>query len=76
MAEVTAEWTSERVAAVTRAAKVEAFSSWSACRMRAISSAFSAVAEGYSPFSIHRTLAAWESERSGSTTGRPLLRRS
>src|SRR5581483_886629 len=64
------------VASVTRAAKVEAFNSWSACRMSAMSKARSAVGEGFSPFSISRKLAACESEGSGSTTGLPLRMRS
>src|SRR3990172_3643074 len=40
MPETTAEWTSESVAAVTRAAKVEALNSWAAWRMRATSKGF------------------------------------
>jgi len=44
---------------MTRAAKVEAFSSWSACRIRAMSSVRVAVSEGFSPRSIHRKLAEW-----------------
>ena len=67
---------SDRVAAITRAAKVEAFSSWSAWRMSATSNVLVAVDEGFSPFSIHRKLAAWLRDRSASTTGLPLRRRS
>ena len=41
-----------------------------------MSRARSAVAEGALPFSMSRKFAAWESERSGSTTGCPLRMRS
>ena len=57
MAPVMAEWMSARVAAMTRAAKVLAFSSWSACRISAMSKARVAVSEGFSPLSIQRKLA-------------------
>ena len=76
MAPVTAEWMSDSVAAMTRAAKVEAFSSWSACRISAMSKARVAVSEGFSPLSIHRKFAAWESVGSASTIGLPLRMRS
>jgi hypothetical protein len=76
IADVTAECISESVAAVTRAANVEAFSSWSACKMRAISNALSAVTEGGAPFNIKRKFPACESDRSGSTSGFPLRTRS
>ncbi len=69
MAEVIAECMSASVAAVTRAANVEAFSSWSACRTRAMSKARTASAVGFAPFSIRRKSSAWPSERSGSTSG-------
>ena len=61
---------------MTRAAKVLALSSWSACRMSATSSALVAVSEGFSPLSIQRKLAAWESEVSGLTISLPLRMRS
>jgi len=48
---------SESVAAMTRAAKVEAFSSWSAWRMRAMSRVRVAVAEGFSPVSNPQEIA-------------------
>ena len=76
MAEVMAECISDKVAAVTRAANVEAFNSWSACRIKAISSARSAVEEGLVPFSCKRKSAECEIERSASTTGLPLRIRS
>ena len=48
----TAEWMSVRVAAATRAAKVEALNSWSACRTSATSIARTATASGRSPSSM------------------------
>ena len=54
----TAECTSLSVAAVTRAAKVDAFSSWSACRTSATSNARAASADGRSPVSSNRKFAA------------------
>ena len=47
-----AEWMSVSVAAATRAANVEAFSSWSACRISATSKARVASAFGRSPVSM------------------------
>ena len=52
MAPVMAECMSDRVAAMTRAAKVLALSSWSAWRMSATSRARVAVSEGLSPLSM------------------------
>ena len=52
MPETTPEYMSERVATVTRAANVEAFSSWSAWRISAVSIAFSASALGFRPVSM------------------------
>ena len=52
MAAVTAPCMSARVEAATRAAKVEALNSWSACRTKATSMARSAVAEGRAPWSM------------------------
>ena len=52
MPPTTAEWTSESVAAMTRAANVEAFSSWSACSVSAMSKALTAVGFGRSPVSM------------------------
>ena len=49
MAEVMAECMSDMVAAVTRAAKVEALNSWSACRMRATSNVLVASGVGFLP---------------------------
>ena len=46
MAAVTAEYRSESVAAVTRAAKVEAFNPWSACRIRPMSKVLAASSAG------------------------------
>ena len=49
MAEVIAECRSDSVAAVTRAAKVEALNSWSACRMSAMSNVFTARSVAFLP---------------------------
>ena len=49
MAEVMAECMSDMVAAVTRAANVEALNSWSACRMRATSKVLVARSVGFLP---------------------------
>ena len=49
MPDTTAECTSDRVAAVTRAAKVEALNSWSAWRMRATSKVLVASSVGFLP---------------------------
>ena len=76
MAPVMAEWMSARVAAMTRAAKVLALSSWSAWRMSAMSKVRVAVSEGFSPLSIQRKLAACERDWSASTTDLPLRMRS
>ena len=76
MAPVMAECMSESVDAMTRAAKVLAFSSWSACRISATSSARVAVSDGFTPFSISRKFAECESVGSGSTIGLPLRMRS
>ncbi len=43
---------SDKVATVTRAANVEAFNSWSACRISEVSIAFSASALGFRPVSM------------------------
>ena len=75
MAATTAEWMSESVAAETRAANVEAFSSWSACRMSATSKARVASGPGRSPVSMYRTLAAWPSAGSGSIAPPPAASR-
>ncbi len=53
-----AECMSVSVAAATRAAKVEALSSWSACRISATSKARVATALGRSPVSMYRKFAA------------------
>jgi hypothetical protein len=52
MAATIAECMSVSVAAATRAAKVDAFSSWSACRMSATSNARVARPLGRSPVSM------------------------
>ena len=52
MPDTTPEYMSDRVATVTRAANVEAFSSWSAWRISAVSIAFSARALGFRPESM------------------------
>src|SRR6185436_4920708 len=65
MAPVIAECMSESVEAITRAVNVEAFISWSACRMRATSKVLAAAGEGFSPVSMWRKLAAWPSAGSG-----------
>ncbi len=65
MPATTAECTSLSVAAQTRAAKVDAFSSWSACRISPMSNARTEVGSGRSPFSMYRKLAAWLSAGSG-----------
>ena len=52
-----AECMSDSVEAITRAANVLAFSSWSACRIRATSSARTAVSDGFTPFSMRRKFA-------------------
>ena len=52
MPATTAECMSVSVAAATRAANVEAFSSWSACSVSAMSIARTAVALGRSPVSM------------------------
>ena len=49
MPDTTAEWMSESVAAVTRAAKVEALNSWSAWRMSATSKVLVANSVGFLP---------------------------
>ena len=49
MPETTAECRSDRVAAVTRAAKVEALNSWSAWRMSATSKVLAASGVGFLP---------------------------
>src|ERR1700722_14970860 len=62
IAPVTAEWMSARVAAMTRAAKVLALSSWSAWRMSAIWKARGGVWGGLSPLSTRRNLGGGEGE--------------
>ena len=52
MPATTVEWMSVSVAAATRAAKVEAFSSWSAWSVNAMSIARTAVGLGRSPVSM------------------------
>jgi hypothetical protein len=49
MPDTTAEWMSDSVAAVTRAAKVEALNSWSAWRIRATSNVLVANGVGFLP---------------------------
>ncbi len=58
MAPVMAECMSESVEAITRAVNVEAFISWSACRIRATSNVFAAASLTGSPFSMCRKFAA------------------
>ena len=65
IAPVTAPWTSASVAAMTRAANVEALSSWSAWRMSATSNARTTSVSGISPVSRYSVLAARESPRRG-----------
>ncbi len=67
---------SENVDAITRAANVLAFSSWSACRISATSSARVAVSDGFTPFNMRRKFAECDSERSGSMIVLPLRMRS
>ena len=67
---------SESVDAITRAANVLAFSSWSACRISATSSARTAVSDGFTPFSMRRKFAEWDRLRSGSMIDLPLRMRS
>ncbi len=52
IAPVIAECMSDSVDAITRAVNVEAFISWSACRIRATSNVFAAAGDGRSPVSI------------------------
>ncbi len=66
MAPTIAEWMSVSVAAATRAAKVEAFSSWSACSTSETSNARAASADGRWPVSMYRKFAACPSAGSGS----------
>src|SRR5439155_1553711 len=76
IAEVIAECRSDMVAAVTRAAKVEALNSWSACRMSATSNVFTSSGVGLPPRSMARKFAARESFGFGATRGFPERMRS
>ena len=67
---------SDNVEAITRAVKVDAFISWSACRIRAASNVFAAAGLGCSPASMCRKLAACERPGSGATGSSPRRRRS
>ncbi len=71
MADVIAECMSDSVAAVTRAAKVEAFNSWSAWRTSAMSKARTAEERAVSPSSILRKSSACVRPGSGGTKGLP-----
>ena len=73
---VTALYMSVRVATVTRAANVEAFSSWSAWRIRATSRAWASVSLGSLPVSWYRKLAAVDRPGLGAIGSSPLRRRS
>ena len=50
--------TRHNVATHTRAVNVEAFNSWSACKINALSNASISIAAGSSPFSIYKKFAA------------------
>ena len=76
MPETTPECTSDSVAAVTRAANVEALNSWSAWRMRATSKVFAASGVGFLPLSMYRKLAARFSLGFGVMSGLPRRMRS
>ena len=71
-----AECISVSVAADTRAVNVLALSSWSACRMYALSSARTARGSGAIPRSMYKKLPARLSSRFGGTGSRPLRMRS
>src|SRR5262245_36087270 len=58
IAETIDECRSDMVAAVTRAANVDALNSWSACRMSATSKVFAASGLGLAPVSMYRKFAA------------------
>ena len=75
IAPVMAECMSDSVEAITRAVKVDAFISWSACRISATSKVFAAASVTGSPFSMCRKLAAWLSDGSGGIGSRPPRRR-
>ena len=66
-AELHTVYGSASVDATTRAAKVDAFIVWSACRISATSRIRAASSGGRSPVSIHRKLAAVSSSGSGAT---------
>ena len=74
-ADVIAEWMSASVAAVTRAEKVLALSSWSAWSTSAISTARVLSASARLPHSMYRKFAAWPRAGSGATGGFPARRR-
>ena len=75
MAPTMAEWMSVSVAAATRAANVEAFSSWSAWSTSATSNARAASSDGRWPVSMYRKLAAWPSAGCGSIGPPPAVHR-
>ena len=75
MAPTIVEWMSVSVAAATRAANVEAFSSWSACSTSDTSNARAASADGRWPVSMYRKFAAWPSAGSGSMYPPPAAKR-
>ena len=71
-AATTAECMSDRVAAQTRAAKVEAFMVWSACSTRQVSKIWASRADGGRPVIWSRKLAARLERRVGpGCSGRP-----
>src|ERR671918_435954 len=76
MAEVMAECRSDRVAAVTRAANVDALNSWSACRMSAMSNVLTASSVGFLPAIMYRKLLARLSFGLGATGDLPRRTRS
>jgi hypothetical protein len=76
MPDTTAECTSDRVAAVTRAANVEALNSWSACRIRAVSKVLVASGVGFLPLIMYRKLPARLSRGFGATGALPRRMRS
>ena len=72
---VIAECRSDRVAAVTRQAKVEALSSWSACRVSATSKVRVSSSSGSLPKSMYRKFAAWLRSLRGATGSLPVRTR-
>ena len=75
MAATIAECRSATVATATRAAKVEALNSWSACRVRMTSSTRATSADGACPSSSVRKCAACEPPGPAATGSRPVRRR-